>query len=90
MDNLEKRSLQILLFSVSQLSDEKKYDIPVFLFGNVAYDVLLENKNVIKYQEYLFKGAWQMFFDCIISDDYRRVLKNQLIVFTTILLTKNV
>jgi hypothetical protein len=90
MSEIDKRALQILLFSVSQYSEEKKYDIPIFMLGNVFYDLVLEDKNIFKYQEYAFKMLWQSFFDCIFSDNYKTVLKNQIFVFSSIIISKNV
>lgn len=90
MDLNERRALKLALFSISQLGEEKKFDIPFFLLGDVLYDHLLKGKDIIRYQEYTFPMLWQAFFDSILSDSYKRVLKNQAIVFLSVFISKNV
>ena len=67
--------------------EHNDYSLAIFILGDVIYDELLKNKSIIQYQEYLFPLSWQIFLDSLITDSYKTILIDSVIISTAIFLS---
>jgi len=67
----------------------RDYSLPIFIMGDVIYDELMADRKLIPFQEYIFPLSWQLFFNSLISDDYKTILIDAAILTSSIFISEN-